>query len=94
MGTLGRPDRASLPETIPTGQDRDTMTGQDTGQDPMTAEILTGAEVTDGAGRRGVVVDGHVARTGPNRGKLVVMWIGGRYPVGEWPHLVRKVDAK
>lgn len=48
--------------------------------------MRTGTEVTSTTGtRRGVVVDGHVAKTGPNRGRLSVIWIGGNYPVAEYP---------
>ena len=48
--------------------------------------MRTGTEVTNLEGTaRGVVTDGHVAKSGPNRGTLTVMWIGGNYPVSEWP---------
>jgi hypothetical protein len=47
-------------------------------------EIRTGMEVTDGE-RRGVVVDGHVCKSGPNKGRVEVMWIGGSWSVGERP---------
>ncbi len=36
-------------------------------------------------GAIGVVVDGDVKKTGPNKGKIEVMWIGGRYTVAEVP---------
>jgi hypothetical protein len=43
----------------------------------------TGLEVTGPAGGRGVVVDGIPKKSGPNKGKVEVMWIGGRYTVAE-----------
>ncbi len=50
-------------------------------------EIRTGHEVThwERPGSRGVVVDGHIPTRGPNKGRIEVMWIGGRYMVSEWP---------
>ncbi len=49
--------------------------------------IRTGHEVThrDAPGNRGVVVNGIVKKSGPNKGRIEVMWIGGRYTVSEWP---------
>lgn len=48
--------------------------------------IYTGDEVTKkGGGGRGVVVDGIAKKSGPNKGRIEVMWIGGRYTVAEWP---------
>ena len=46
--------------------------------------IPNGTEITKN-GSRGIVIDGAVKKSGPNKGRIEVMWIGGRYTVSEWP---------
>lgn len=52
--------------------------------------IRTGMEVTNGT-KRGVVVDGHVGKSGINKGMIEVMWIGGDWSVAEKPADLREV---
>lgn len=60
----------------------------------MAQEIRTGMEVYKreaGTHYRGVVVE-DVKMSGPNKGRVIVMWIGGRYMVSEWPEELRRVN--
>jgi hypothetical protein len=57
----------------------------------------TGYEVTGKygteSGRRGVVVDGVPKKSGPNKGKVEVMWIGGSWTVAERIENLQRVEA-
>jgi len=45
---------------------------------------MTGFEIVKN-GHRGVVVDGIPKKSGPNKGKIEVMWIGGSWTVSAVP---------
>lgn len=51
-------------------------------------EIVSATEPS----RRGVVVDAHVLLSGPNKGKIEVMWVGGRWTVSEVPSELKKAQ--
>lgn len=60
---------------------------------PVERPLRTGDEVTTlEGGMRGVVVDGHVNRSGKNKGCIEVMWIGGRYTTAEYPADLKLVE--
>lgn len=55
---------------------------------------ITGKEVTTQDGtQRGVVTDGIPRKSGVYKGRVSVMWIGGRYPVIEAPEDLVAVKA-
>lgn len=43
-----------------------------------------GILVTNATGRLGITTD-WIKKSGPNKGKTVVMWVGMGYEVAEWP---------
>jgi phytoene/squalene synthetase len=49
----------------------------------MSENFRVGTEVLKN-GRRGVVID-EVRKSGPNKDRLAVQWVGGSYSVSEWP---------
>lgn len=55
--------------------------------------IQTGDEVTNGK-QRGVVVEGWVRKSGPNKGTVSVMWIGDWATRAEKPEDLTRVEPK
>ena len=56
----------------------------------MSKALYAGEAVTDQRGNIGIITE-PIKKAGINKGRVSVMWVGGRYEVAEWPEELTRV---